>query len=327
MNISLETVLRCLDILPIVRENQGIKLEELAQRVGIKPKAIVDQIIPTLMLCGAPPYMPHDYVSIWLEGDHVFVEFADHFRRPVTMLPIEITALHLALTAAARPGEHDPQVRERIEMLREKIERALPEQQRVFLEESNRISLSDHPDQGSPLLDSIREAVSKKHKIDLEYLSFGNSQLQWRVAHPYGILVKDAVTYVPCFDEKRGHVVNFRLDRMNDLKILGETFELQPGFDMQQHAADGLWRASQNDEIVVKLEARGATARQLAETLDQRQWQWLDDERLEIRMPTSRPLSVVRWSLSHGPDLKILEPEDVRAMAREQLDGIAARYA
>ncbi len=327
MNLSLETVLRCLDILPLVRENQGIQLAELAQRSGIDKKTIVDQLIPTLMLCGAPPYMPHDYVSIWLEGDHVYVEFADHFRRPVTLLPIEITALHLALTSAARPGEHDPAVRGRIEELREKIERALPEQQRVFLEESNRISLSDHPDQGSPILEEIRRAVSGRRKIEIEYLSFGDSRMKTRTAHPHAILVKDGVTYVPCFDELRGHMVTFRLDRINRIRVLGESFVPDESFDVETLAREGFSRPAEDDEFDVRLEARGNAARQLAETLDQRQWRWVDEEQLEIRLATSRPRSVVRWSLSYGPDLVIVEPESVRELAREELEQIARRHS
>ncbi|MCB9833727.1 MAG: WYL domain-containing protein [Planctomycetes bacterium] len=327
MNLSLETVLRCLDILPLVRENQGIQLAELAQRSGIDEKTIVDQLIPTLMLCGAPPYMPHDYVSIWLEGDHVYVEFADHFRRPVTLLPVEITALHLALTSAARPGEHDPAVRRRIEQLREKIERALPPQQRVFLEESNRISLSDHPDQGSPILEQVRRAVAERRKIEIEYLSFGDSRIKTRVAHPHAILVRDGVTYLPCFDELRDHLVTFRLDRINQVRVLGDHFEPVDSFDVEKLAREGFSRPAEDDEFDVRLEARGSAARQLAETLDQRQWRWLDDERLEIRLATSRPRSVVRWSFRFGPDLVIVEPESLRELAREELAEIAGRHS
>ena len=80
MNLSLETVLRCLDLLPIVRENQGIELSELARRTQIPEKVIADQLVPMLMLCGSPPYMPHDYVSIWLEGDRVFFSYPPTFR-------------------------------------------------------------------------------------------------------------------------------------------------------------------------------------------------------------------------------------------------------
>ena len=326
MNLSLETVLQCLDILPMVRENQGITLTELAARTGLKAKKIADQLIPTLMLCGSPPYMPHDYVNMWLEGEHVYVEFADHFRRPVTLLPIEVTALHLALTAAARPGEHDAEVRRRLEELRMKIEWALPEAQRIFLRESERVSLSDHPDRGSPLLETIRDAVQRRRKIEIEYLSFGDKRMKRRVVHPHGILVKDGVTYVPCFDEIRGHICSFRLDRINEVKTLGESFEPQPGFSVEEHARDGLVRPGEDDEYEILLEARGAAARYLSESLDQRQWHWQKNDVLAVKLPTSRPHAVIKWAVRQGPDLVVVGPAEARRMAIEELQELRAHY-
>ncbi|MFT7618534.1 MAG: putative DNA-binding transcriptional regulator YafY [Planctomycetota bacterium] len=326
MNLSLETVLQCLDILPIVRENQGISLADLAARTGLDAKKISDQLIPTLMLCGSPPYMPHDYVNMWLDGDHVYVEFADHFKRPVTLLPIEITALHLSLTAAARPGEHDEEVRRRLSDLRRKIERALPEAQRIFLEESERVSLSDHPDRGSPHLDSIRNAMNRSRKIEIEYLSFGDKSLKRRIVHPHGILVKDGVSYIPCFDENRGHICSFRLDRINEVTLLQDHFVPQPGFSVEEHARDGLTRPGEDDELEVLLEARGATARFLSESLDQRQWHWQKNDVLAIKLPTSRPRSVVHWAIKNGPDVTIVGPPEVRTLAMEVLQEIRSEY-
>ncbi len=327
MNLSLETVLQCLDILPIVRENQGITLSELASRTGLDAKKISDQLVPTLMLCGSPPYMPHDYVNMWLDGDHVYVEFADHFRRPVTLLPIEVTALHLALTAAARPGEHDEAVRTRLSELRRKIERALPEAQRIFLEQSERVSLSDHPDRGSPLLEDIRNAINRKRKVEIEYLSFGDKRMKKRVVHPHGILVKDGVTYIPCFDENRGRICSFRLDRINAIHMLTEYFAMQPGFSVEEHARDGLCRPREDDEFEILLEARGATGRYLSESLDQRQWHWQKNDVLAIKLPTSRPHAVVQWAIKNGPDLVVVGPPDLRTMAIEALKELRCEYA
>ncbi len=327
MNLSLETVLQCLDVLPIVRENQGITLAELAKRTGLPAKKISDQLIPTLMLCGSPPYMPHDYVNMWLDGDAVYVEFADHFKRPVTLLPIEVTALHLSLTAAARPGEHDETVRERLSLLRHKIEKALPESQRIFLEESARVSLSDHPDLGSPIIPQIRNAIDRKRKIEIEYLSFGDKTMKRRVVHPHGILVKDGVTYIPCFDENRGHICSFRLDRINEVQLLSDYFSVQPGFSVEEHARDGLTRPSDDDEYEILLEAKGATARYLSESLDQRQWHWQKNDVLAIKLPTSRPHAVVQWAIKNGPDLVVVSPASARNMAIELLNELRREYA
>ena len=326
VNVSLDTVLRCLDLVAIVRENQGITLDELARRTGIGEKAIVDDIIPTLMLCGAPPYMPHDYVSIWLEGDKVYVGFADHFSRPVTLLPIEVTSLHLALSTAWFPAKGGAALAERVRALREKIERALPKEQRVFLERSQRLELADNAQRTSPFLEPLRRAIEDREKVDIEYLSSGETAFKRRRVHPYGILVRDGASYVMSHDERRGHVVSFRLDRMRAVEATGETFERDPDFDLERYAKEGLVVGRRSDETVVVARVTGRRAHFVAETLDARQWDWKGTETLELRLSTSRPRAAVRWILGLGEGAEIVEPEEARALAREEITALRARH-
>jgi predicted DNA-binding transcriptional regulator YafY len=327
VNLSLETVLRCLDLVPIVRENPGIRLHELAQRTGFTEKAIVEQLIPTLMLCGAPPYMPHDYISIWMEGDEVHCSFADHFSRPVTLLPIEITALHMALSSVDIPGgpEAAAAAEQRIAKLREKIEHALPEEQRIFLEQSARVSVDDNLEKNSPLLALLRQGDEEKRKVEIEYLSSGASGFARRVVHPHGVIVQNGVTYFAAFDEKRGHLVTFRLDRVNDVELLDETFAPVSGFSLEEYTRRGIFRGEGRDDLTVKIRARGAAARRIAEEFDQRQWQWeKSEEVLALELPTSRPRAVVRFVFSLGPEAEIIEPASVRAIAREEIEALRA---
>lgn len=325
MNLSLETVLRCLDLVPIVRENPGITLGELARRTGFKESLIVDQLIPTLMLCGAPPYMPHDYVSIWMEGDEVHCSFADHFRRPVTLLPIEITALHLALSSSWFPGGRDGAVETRIAKLREKIENALPPEQRIFLRESERISIRDRLDADSPLLDALQGAIARRRKVRLDYLSGGETRSAPRIIRPHGILVQNGVTYVPSYDEKRGHMVPFRLDRMRAAEVLDESFAVETDFSLERLVEEGLFKSRARDEVEVVIQATGSAARRIAEGLDQSQWRWESDgDVLVLRLPTSRPRAVVRYLFSLGPEAVIVGPAEVRAIVREELEAAKA---
>ena len=55
-------------------------------------------------MCGVPPYFPHDYIAFSLDGDRVYIRFADQFRRPVSLNPLEALALKLACECVAPPG-------------------------------------------------------------------------------------------------------------------------------------------------------------------------------------------------------------------------------
>ncbi|MCK6460580.1 MAG: protein pafC, partial [Planctomycetes bacterium] len=71
-----------LSLIPLLRERPGITFKEVADHLGMSPHAAQREIPEALMLCGVPPYMPHDYIACYTEEDRVTVRFADHFKRP-----------------------------------------------------------------------------------------------------------------------------------------------------------------------------------------------------------------------------------------------------
>jgi len=85
--------------IPLLRERPGITFKEIADHLGISPQAAAREIPEALMLCGVPPYMPHDYIACYTEEDRVTVRFADHFKRPARITLGEAAALLLALRA------------------------------------------------------------------------------------------------------------------------------------------------------------------------------------------------------------------------------------
>ncbi len=327
MNLSLEMVLRCLDLLPILRENQGITLDRLAEVTGFTRKYIADELIPALMLCGSPPYMPHDYVSVDLDGDKVFLQFADHFQRPVTLLPVEIMALHLALTTVRFRNDHLPQIRSRLKELIEKIENALPEDLRVLLRESHRISFGDRKDEESPWFLSLREAAEQRRQVRIDYLSWGDSEIKRRVIHPYGLVTLDGVTYVVAHDSLRGYEVSFRLDRIHGLEVLDDGFEIDAGFSLEDRVRQGLFQRPGVDEKEVQIRFRGPASTLISEMFDPSRWNREKDRSVVLRLNTSRPNSVVRWALRFGTDAEVVGPKDVRRLAVEELGKLRAAYA
>ncbi len=71
---------------------------------GCAPETILADL-DAVLLCGVPPYLPNDYIGVVLEGDKIYLSFAEHFRRPVNLTFEETLSLNLALQAApARPA-------------------------------------------------------------------------------------------------------------------------------------------------------------------------------------------------------------------------------
>ena len=74
-----EVVSRCLALIPLIREHQGMTLDELSRLSRLPKEQIADELGQVLLMCGVPPYFPHDYISFSLNGDRVQIRFADHF--------------------------------------------------------------------------------------------------------------------------------------------------------------------------------------------------------------------------------------------------------
>ena len=112
-----------LSLIPLLRQKPGITFREIGEHIGLSAQAARKEIPEALMLCGVPPYMPHDYIACDTEGDRVTVYFADHFKRPARLTLGEAAAFLLALRALP-PARGAPAARAVAGLMR-KLEHAL----------------------------------------------------------------------------------------------------------------------------------------------------------------------------------------------------------
>jgi len=70
-----------LSLIPLLRARPGITFKEIGDHLGISAQAAQKEIPEALMLCGVPPYMPHDYIAVYTEGDRITVRRARKRRR------------------------------------------------------------------------------------------------------------------------------------------------------------------------------------------------------------------------------------------------------
>ncbi|MGH7162146.1 MAG: protein pafC, partial [Planctomycetota bacterium] len=88
-----------LSLIPLLRQRPGITFREIGEHLGLSEQSASREIPRALMLCGIPPYLPHDYITCYTEGDRVTLRFAEHFKRPARLTLGEAAALLLALRA------------------------------------------------------------------------------------------------------------------------------------------------------------------------------------------------------------------------------------
>jgi proteasome accessory factor C len=98
---------RLLTLVPYLRANPGIPIDEAAQDFGITPRQLRKDL-ELLWMCGLPGYGPGDLVDLSFAGDTVTVIEDAGMRRPVRLTTAEAAALLVALrTLGDAPGVVD----------------------------------------------------------------------------------------------------------------------------------------------------------------------------------------------------------------------------
>jgi proteasome accessory factor C len=223
---------RILFILSYVSQNQGITVEELAEKVGMRPKALLKEL-EFISLIGKPPFKPDDYVDIYVEEDRVYIEFDQSLNRPLRFTRSEAVSLLVSLELL--DPELDP---DGVKSLQAKIESVIsksvevigPLQELVILEKT-KLPVSEHFRQ-------LKEAVENHTKLEIEYFSMASNRKTRRVIRPFHLMNRLGSWYVTGYCEKRKDLRTFRFERILAVKSLKSTFQLPDNFDLEKYRSD-----------------------------------------------------------------------------------------
>ncbi|HYC78909.1 MAG TPA: WYL domain-containing protein [Planctomycetota bacterium] len=263
-----EDAARCLALLALARARPGLTVAELAEAAHLSEETVVRDLFSTLLLCGVPPYLPHQFVSPSLTGGRVYVTFAEQFRRPVSLTPLEALALKSALEASTPPGGEPPEAARRLVA---KIESSMSDAaRRRFAALARRFVRRPPRPEEARAADVLRIAAEERRVVEVRYRPLGRLDATTRRLRPLGLFERGGAWYVAGIDPGRGRPQSFRLDRILSLVRLDERFARPKGFSLRAFAAasgrfdDGSRRAD------VRVPA--ASAARIRETADPSTW-------------------------------------------------------
>ena len=134
-----------------------------------------------------------------------------------------------------------------------------------------------------------------------------------READPYGLVHYLNVWHVIAYCHLRQDIRNFRLDRMDDLALLPETFQRPAQFMMNQKQSD------ERKRIVVRVLFDKEVARWVQESRS-----YFTDaveetpQGLLVTLKPHQESEVLQWLLSWGSHVRVLEPESLRKRIAEE---------
>ena len=121
-----------------------------------------------------------------------------------------------------------------------KLENILPNEQRREIDWARRslIAMGLHradPAVLFPILEDLRRATREQRQISTLYQSAANAKATKRRIDPYALVLRAGLWYLVGYCHLRAAPRTFRVDRIQQLTLLSQPFEMPKGFDIHQH--------------------------------------------------------------------------------------------
>lgn len=312
---SEEQLKRMLQLVPFLVHNQGLHIQEVAERFGVTRKEL-EEDLQILICSGLPEGYPDDLLDIQWEDGHVYITQDLDLKRPVRFTVDEACALLTGL--------------ETLNGLPELAEGGALESVTLKLmaaagEEGLRAGSLAGPAVGpadSATLEMVRHAIAAGSQLRLVYLSPQRDRVSERNVDPLRLYSLDNTWYFEAYCHSAQGLRNFRLDRVQELNPNGNrasaALQRTEGFPAK------LFTPNDDDTTVtVQLTRQGAG---LADDYYAERTSELPDGGLlaEIRFGNTAWLPM--FVAQHGGAVRILEPQELADQARAWIEASLAGY-
>jgi proteasome accessory factor C len=324
---SLSRLERILLLVPYCVAHPGVSIGELAKRFGAPDKEIIEDL-NLLFVCGLPDYTPADLIEVSLEEDQVFIRMADYFARPLRLTRTEAIPLYLKAQALVNllQGSSGRSGLKELASLRsalDKLGKALLPQEGGVAELTKRIKVQLESGEAK-WLELLREAVTQRRRVDLEYYTYTRDNMTRRKVDPHLVFASLGHWYVSGFCHMVQDKRMFRLDRIKSLELTDEQFEAPADADAE--LPPPLVYVPGPDAVLVRLRVASGISDWLSDYFHLESKKDLRGGRQELtfKVPADRELE--RLLLRFGSDVEVLEPQELAERVREAAKGILALY-
>jgi len=176
----------------------------------------------------------------------------------------------------------------------------------------------------------LEEACRGSKQVWMSYYTASRNATSERVLDPYLLhIYRGTNPYVIGWCHKRDEVRWFRVDRIRELKLLEDGFERKPDFNAKDH----LEMIFQHEVGGVPVTVRIWFDAKVAPYIRERRWhptqelQEHEDGAVTLQMVVRGMNDVKRWVLGYGRGARVLEPPELVAMVRDEIEGMGQRYS
>ncbi len=210
-----------------------------------------------------------------------------------------------------------------------KLENILPNEQRGEIDWARRslivtsLNRAD-PNTVFPILNDLRKAARERHPILAVYQSAANSKATKRKIDPYALVFRAGLWYVVGYCHLRTAPRTFRVDRIQSLSMLNQSFEIPEDFDVHEYLENAF-----NDQPLVRARLQFIPEAAHIVASNRILWESIEenpDGSLVVTLVAPDLPWLASMAMSFGIWVTILEPPELQAMVREWAQATANLY-
>lgn len=173
------------------------------------------------------------------------------------------------------------------------------------------------------MLTLLHRALAERRQVRIAYATGSRTgEVTKRVVEPYHLMAYGRSWHLIAHDHRRGEVLQFKVDRVQEAEILDTTYTVSQDFDLDTYLGNawGLMRGAAGEPERVVLEFEPEAGRWVAEETWHKSQvnEVLPDGRVRVSFHVGITPEMVNWLLYYGSRVAVLEPAWLRDRVAEE---------
>ena len=313
------TATRLITLIMLLQRKPKQKAADLAEELGVSVRT-VHRYIDALNEMGIPIYSER--------GPYGGFSLVRGYKMPpLIFTPEEAVAVHLGSSLVEEIW--GPLYADAARGVTAKLDNVLPDEQRREVAWARRtlVATGMHRADSTPLrplLEKLRRAARQRRRVTMLYQSRSRSEPLERDLEPYALVHRWGWWYVIGHCCLRDALRTFRVDRIRELALRRETYSVPDDFDVRRYLAEETWFPPRF-EVRMRFSPKAARdARDEASS-----WETMEekaDGSLVVTFGATDLTWAARVALWYGPEVTVMEPEELRRRLAEWARAVAEKY-
>ena len=184
------------------------------------------------------------------------------------------------------------------------------------------------PEIPTDVLDAVYQGLLEKRQVEVDYTNRTSEAPRRMTLHPLALVVRDSVHYLLATVWDFTDVRQMVLHRMSSARLLEESAQEPPGFDLDDYIRQGGFDYSSGEKIALMARFDAYAGKALLETplTPEQTHEILEDGRIEIRASINDSEQLRWWLMGFGRGVEVIAPENLQQDLRQEVEALLDIY-